>query len=241
MPNIQFRNFARSTLSIGAASGALSLTVASGTGSRFPTLTGAQYFYATLENAALVREIVRVTARTGDTLTVVRAQDNTTAQSWNAGDTIALRLNAKAIEEAVVGTLLAANNLSDLADAPTALTNLGAQAADAATAKTNVAQDFTLPQRSSLQTDNDLSFDLNAKQNFRCTTVAGGALTFANQADGISGFVLLTNAANHAITAAASTKITATDLSRIQTTGTYRLDYATDGTNAYVSVTGPFV
>ena len=107
MANIKFTNFARSTLAVGAASGATSLTLASGTGSKFPALGAGEYFYLTLENASLVREIVKVTARTTDVLTVVRAQDNTTAQAWNAGDVASLRLNAKAIEESVAGAVQA--------------------------------------------------------------------------------------------------------------------------------------
>lgn len=107
MANIKFTNFARSTLSVGAASGATSLTLAAGTGVRFPALSAGQYFYLTLENSTLVREIVKVTARATDTLTVVRAQDNTTAQTWNAGDVAALRLNALAIEEGFAGAVLA--------------------------------------------------------------------------------------------------------------------------------------
>jgi len=128
MANIQFTNFARATLAIGAAPGATSLTLAAGKGALFPTLTGAQYFYVTLENSSLSREIVKVTARTGDNLTVVRAQDNTSALTWNAGDVCSLRFNAAAITEAVVGTLLAANNLSDVVNAATARANLGAAA-----------------------------------------------------------------------------------------------------------------
>lgn len=126
MANIKFTNFARSTLSIGAASGATSLTLAAGTGLRFPSLGAGEYFYLTLENSSLVREIVKVTARATDVLTVVRAQDNTTAQTWNAGDVAALRLNAAAIEEAVVDTLLAANNLSDVDNVATARSNISA-------------------------------------------------------------------------------------------------------------------
>lgn len=103
--NVQFKNFARSTLAIGAASGATSLTVAAGTGSRFPALSGSQYFYATLESAALVREIVKVTARATDVLTVVRAQDGTAATAWNAGDTISIRWNAQAIIDATASML----------------------------------------------------------------------------------------------------------------------------------------
>ncbi|MBU0752357.1 MAG: hypothetical protein KJ787_13875 [Gammaproteobacteria bacterium] len=107
------------------------------------------------------------------------------------------------------------------------------QAYDADTAKTDVAQNFTVPQRSAILTDNDGSFDLSAKQNFKCTPSAGVTLTFTNQADGLSGSVILINGANYAISAHANTKISTTALARISASGTYRVDYISDGTNAY--------
>ena len=96
---IKFANYAFSTLAVGCDSAATSLSVPAGHGARFPALAAGEYFYATLENAALNREIVKVTARVDDTLTVVRAQDNTTARSWNAGDSLSLRVNAAAFED----------------------------------------------------------------------------------------------------------------------------------------------
>lgn len=114
------------------------------------------------------------------------------------------------------------------------------QAYDADTAKTDVAQNFTATQRSASLTDNDGSFDLSAKQNFKCTTAGSLTLTFTNQADGISGWVIFTNSSNHTVSAHANTKLTATDLSKLSTTGTYRIDYASDGTNAYCSVIGAY-
>ncbi len=99
--SIKFTNFAYSTLAVGISSGATTLSVAGGHGARFPTLGAGDYFYATLENAAAVREIVKVTARTVDAFTIVRAQDNTTAMAWLAGDSVALRLNAAAMTDFV--------------------------------------------------------------------------------------------------------------------------------------------
>jgi hypothetical protein len=101
MANIKFTNFARSKLTVGITTGSTTITITGASGALFPALTAGQYFYATLENAALAREIVKVTARTGDSLTVTRAQDNTTALAWNAGDTFALRFNAAAITDAM--------------------------------------------------------------------------------------------------------------------------------------------
>lgn len=111
---------------------------------------------------------------------------------------------------------------------------------DADIAKTDVVQNFSVPQRSGVLTDNDLSFDLGAKQNFGSTPTAGGVLTFTSIPDGQSGYIILINGSNYAITAHTNTKISATDLATISATGTYRLDYATYGGNVYVTTTGAF-
>jgi hypothetical protein len=93
--NIQFTNNAATTLLSGITSSATTLTVAAGTGTLFPALSGSQFFYCTLINTAgTVLEIVKVTARTTDVFTIVRAQDNTTASAFIAGDKVELRLTA---------------------------------------------------------------------------------------------------------------------------------------------------
>jgi len=89
---IKFTNNATSTLASGIASGDVSLTVSTGQGALFPTLSGGDYFYCTLSNVANTIEIVKVTARSTDTFTIVRAQDNTTASAFVTGDKVELRL-----------------------------------------------------------------------------------------------------------------------------------------------------
>lgn len=87
-----FTNNAATTLASAVLIGATSLTVATGTGALFPTLTGSQYFYCTLTNNAGSIEIIKVTARSTDTFTIVRGQDGTSAAAWSAGDKVELRL-----------------------------------------------------------------------------------------------------------------------------------------------------
>lgn len=93
MPNMLFTNNAATTLAGAINASVTSLTVATGTGSLFPAPTGSQYFYCTLQSATAI-EIVKVTARSGDTFTMVRGQDNTTGQSFAIGDKVELRLVA---------------------------------------------------------------------------------------------------------------------------------------------------
>lgn len=96
---VLYTNNATSTLSAGITAGDTSLTVASGQGARFPAPTGADYFYATLINSAGSIEIIKVTARTTDTLTVTRAQDSTTAAAWLAGDRIEVRVTKAMLDD----------------------------------------------------------------------------------------------------------------------------------------------
>ena len=69
--------------------------MASSTGALFPTLTGSNFFYCTLQNTAgTTVEIVKVTARSTDTFTIVRAQEGTSASAFASGDKVELRLTA---------------------------------------------------------------------------------------------------------------------------------------------------
>lgn len=114
------------------------------------------------------------------------------------------------------------------------------QAYDVDTAKTDVAQTFTAAQRGTVTTDDDLSFDLSATNNFFCTPAGTGTLTFTNHTAGQSGFILLDNSGGHSITAAGTTKINADDLTAISTAGVYVIAYFDNGTNTYIMVSRSF-
>jgi hypothetical protein len=96
MPRLWVNN-AASVLATAVGGSDTALSVASGTGALFPAPTGGDYAILTLERggASTVRELVRLTGRVGDVLTVVRAQEGTSAQTFSEGDTIELRVTAQ--------------------------------------------------------------------------------------------------------------------------------------------------
>ncbi len=91
MSLLLFSNRAITTIAGAISSGATSVNLAAGTGSMFPNPGTGQYFVLTFvsQSSATIYEIVNVTARTGDTLTIVRGQEGTSPLAWNAGDTAA--------------------------------------------------------------------------------------------------------------------------------------------------------
>jgi hypothetical protein len=94
-------NNVASTLAEDLTSVAGSITVASGTGARFPTLTSDRYFYATIISTSGFSEIVKVTGRTGDLLTVERGAESTVPFGFAAGSKIELRITAQSVTDAV--------------------------------------------------------------------------------------------------------------------------------------------
>lgn len=89
-----FSNTASATLASSISTSATAITVSTGLGALFPTITAGTYFYATLTDSSNNLEIVKVTARVSDILTVVRAQEGTSARAYAAADKIELRLTA---------------------------------------------------------------------------------------------------------------------------------------------------
>lgn len=71
-----------------------------GAGLNFAPLAAGEWFDLTLTNGE-IREVVKVTAVNGDTLTVQRAQDGTTAQSWALGQCVKHEWNPRQLCEFV--------------------------------------------------------------------------------------------------------------------------------------------
>lgn len=129
---VVLRNNASSQLASSLTTGSTSLSVTAGDGAKYPVLGAGDWFPLTLVKATGALEIVRCTARSGDVMTITRAQEGTTAQAFAAGDRVDLRLTVAVLTDIIAqitalstAALLDANNLSDLASVPTARTNLG--------------------------------------------------------------------------------------------------------------------
>lgn len=86
------------------------ITVTSGTGSAFPTLGASDFVYLTIFGTNNSYEIVKCTARTDDTLTVVRGQEGTLAIPFSAGSRLELRVTVANIVEYVNASITASVN-----------------------------------------------------------------------------------------------------------------------------------
>ena len=94
-----FANNVFSSLASALSDVAVALIVASGQGSRFPAPSGGDHFLLTLvaidaNGTETGWEIVKCTARSGDGMTLQRAQEGTTARNWPAGTRVEMRLTA---------------------------------------------------------------------------------------------------------------------------------------------------
>ena len=86
-----FANNASTILASSVSNVATVITLNPGSGALFPNPLAGQYFILSFTSATIpgLTEITWCTARTGDVCTIIRAQEGTTAQSWNAGDNVA--------------------------------------------------------------------------------------------------------------------------------------------------------
>jgi len=92
---IVLKNNANTTLASSLSDSATSATVTDG--SVFPSLSSGEFFFVTFDDGTN-NEICKCTARSGDTLTIVRAQDNTSARAFSSGDEAQLRVTALVLE-----------------------------------------------------------------------------------------------------------------------------------------------
>lgn len=98
---IKLANNASGTLATAISASDIGAVLTTGDGAEFPVLTAGDYFYATITSTAGTQEIVKATARSGDSLTIARAQENTIANSFAAGSRFELRVTAQSILDAI--------------------------------------------------------------------------------------------------------------------------------------------
>lgn len=89
-----FTNFGSSLLASGILAVDTQFTVTSGEGALFPSPGAGQHAIIVLEDVSGNREVVKCTGRTGDTLTIVRAQESTTALAFASGSVAECRPTA---------------------------------------------------------------------------------------------------------------------------------------------------
>lgn len=90
-------NNAQTVISTGISASATSVSLATGTGDLFPSPTlGTNYFKLTFIDAATeqLNEIVHVSARSGDVLTIIRGQEGTIPRAWSVNDIAANMMTA---------------------------------------------------------------------------------------------------------------------------------------------------
>lgn len=109
---LRFSNFGKAIVA-SAPSGTtgLNFTVEAGKGILFPVLGTGDYFYGIFKDASGNREIVKVEARSSDSLTIAtggRGLDGTTARTWAAGDYFVAGLTNAALQESLSNTNLIA-------------------------------------------------------------------------------------------------------------------------------------
>lgn len=95
---VKLANNAYSQIAAALASNADTLTVTSGHGARFPALGSGDWFFATLLSMSGAFEIVRVTARVDDVLTIERGAEGTIPISFPVDSRIELRVTTGNID-----------------------------------------------------------------------------------------------------------------------------------------------
>jgi hypothetical protein len=109
---IKFSNFGKAIVSSAPVSTTgLSFTVEAGKGGLYPALSAGDYFYGIFKDSSGNREVVKIEARSGDSMTIAaagRGMDGTTARTWSAGDYFVAGIVNAALEETLGNVILAA-------------------------------------------------------------------------------------------------------------------------------------
>lgn len=102
----QFKNFAKSELASQLLIAGTSLSVQTGEGARFPDTGSTNIFRGVIWGSTYAtpfddstREVVEAYRSSGDTFTIVRAQEGTSAKQWEIGDNFMLTATAATLED----------------------------------------------------------------------------------------------------------------------------------------------
>jgi hypothetical protein len=97
----KFSNVATAPIATSISNSVTSIAVTAGLGALFPSLSAGEVFSAVLFDSSNNVEFVRVTARSGDVLTVVRGQEGSLARAFAAASRLELRVTAAALANIV--------------------------------------------------------------------------------------------------------------------------------------------
>jgi microcystin-dependent protein len=211
-------NNAKSTLA--APIGALdtTLTVDSGSAGLFPTPTGGDYFYVTLENTAgTTREIVKVTTRASAVFTIVRAQDGTTANIFAAGSIVELRINRASLTDSVGAAAASASAAASSASA--AATSASNASSSASSASTSASTATTQAGIATTQAGNAATSATAANNSAIAAAASAAAGLYSNVQDKNADYSIVAADAGDLIRVATTSGAIAITLPTISTVG----------------------
>lgn len=118
MPNMKFANNAVAALSGSINSGATTFSVTNSFGALFPSLSAGEYFYVRI-GTDTSNEVVKVTARSGDTFTC-----EATSSGWASSSPVVLTMSQEALDDLAqadgAGQVLSDHELKDICETRTA-------------------------------------------------------------------------------------------------------------------------
>lgn len=181
-----FSNNAETSVGAQMAAASTTLTVAAGTGGLFTSPTNGDYELVTLTRGGQY-EIMKMTARSGDNMTVARGQEGTTPLQWEIGEMVSGRLTRDTIaqiqQESANAAAAAAVAVATVGSLPPPYYDMGDRAVD-------------------------FSIDLSLGTTIRVRVTANVTITFTNPVEGVANRIVIVQDAvgGHAVTLAGISK-----------------------------------
>jgi len=101
--SILFENFVSARLNADILPTDTDIFVQAGQGDAFPIPAANEYCILVLEDVSGQREVVHLTARAGDTLTVTRGEEGTTPRDYTINDVVEVRVTSGFLRDFVDG------------------------------------------------------------------------------------------------------------------------------------------